>query len=274
MKTIVAATDFSTAGNRAVLRAAAIAAHAEGRLHIFHAASFRIEPEHVAHFAALVEGYFDTLRARIQCRFGTAIEVTGTDASAWQEIYDVLSRQEADLLVVGPHVHPNGIDTFHGTFVEQLVADCRVPVLVAGSDPEVPYRVSLATIDQGQASRDAMPFIRDVAPNAAIELMRIEPDDAPPRLSPDQGAGAVERFRDQAGLGMETRLVMARGDPRSRIREQVSAQKIDLVALTGAEPMNGLQTGFLRAPPCDLLVFPTVTDGKPTRKASPADSVI
>jgi nucleotide-binding universal stress UspA family protein len=115
MKTIIAATDFSKAGNQAVLRGAAIAARTGGRLHIFHASSFRIAPEHAAHFTALVEGYFDTLRARIQCRYGATLKVDGTDADVWRDIHTVLEQQDADLLVVGQHVHPIGINAFHGT---------------------------------------------------------------------------------------------------------------------------------------------------------------
>ncbi|WPY94423.1 universal stress protein [Limimaricola variabilis] len=266
MRTIIAATDFSKASNQAVLKGAAIAARTGAWLHIFHAARFRIEPDQAEHFAALAEGYIDTLRARVQCRFGPALEVSGTDSTAWQDIYPVLERQKADLLVVGQHVHPNGLDMFNGTFVERLATDCPVPVLVSVSDPETPYRRILATVDLGPASERAMPVLRAIAPDSKIDLMQIErarssvshPCDEPHGLgvAPTYSAHAAARFRDRAGFGTETELFVVEGDPRLRIRQEVSARSIDLVALTGAEPMRGLKDDFLRTPPCDLMVFP------------------
>jgi nucleotide-binding universal stress UspA family protein len=269
MNTIIAATDFSTAGNRAVLRAAYIAAHTDAQLYIFHAASMRLPLDQVSHFAVLIEGYIDTLRAQIQCRHGPALEVTGTDAAEWQEIYEVIDRHRADLLVVGPHVHPNGLDAFHGTFVERLAADCPVPLLISTSDPAMPYRLSLACVDLGPESESAIPVLRNVAPEVEITLMRIDLQTAESTIRCGEPGGevisatledtaqAVARFRDQVGLDAQTRIIAAQGDPRARIREQVASRAVDLVALTGADPMGGVQANFVKAPPCDLLVFPT-----------------
>ncbi|MGR3498634.1 MAG: universal stress protein [Limimaricola soesokkakensis] len=268
MKTIVAATDFSKAGNQAVLRGAEIAARKGERLRIFHASSFRIAPEQAAHFAALVEGYFDTLRARIQCRYGPRLEVDGTHADIWQDIHRVLTQQNAELLVVGQHVHPNGIDAFHGTFVERLAADCAVPVLVSTSAPEAPYRRALVAIDPSPENEKLIPVIRDVAPGSAIALMQVAPAEPGDELSCGpggaaanttlkQGARTIERLRDQTGLDPETEILMVKGNPRDRIRRLASARKLDLVALAGTGPMQELNGDFLRTPPCDLLVFPT-----------------
>ena len=260
MKTIVAATDFSKAGNGAVLRAAAIAARLGARLQVFHAATFRIAPEQAEHFASLVEGYFDTLRARIQCRFGSGIEVVCTDAPAWQDIREALDRPETALLVVGPHVHPNGLDTFHGTFVERMIADCPVPVLISLSPPETPYRAALLTIDAKTARDGAMGFVRTVAPEAGVETMRIDPGDLGER-SPCHGA------RDEGGRSARP---MAPGGPRARIETQVSAHGLDLLALTGADPLRGFGPGFVRTPPCDLLVFAPLGTRRPAGMAAPA----
>ncbi|WP_341212723.1 universal stress protein [uncultured Limimaricola sp.] len=275
MNTIIAATDFSTAGNRAVLRAADIAARTDARLHVFYAARMSLTPEQATHFAALVEGYFDTLRAQVQCRYGPALKVTGTDAAKWQEIYEVIDRQKADLLVVGPHVHPSGLDAFHGTFVERLAADCPVPLLISTSDPATPHRLSLASVDLGPESESAISVLRSVAPEAEITLMRIAPQTAENMarcggaeaevMSPtlESAAKALARFRDQVGLNVQTRIIAAQGDPRARIREEVASRAVDLVVLTGANPMGGLQTDFVKAPPCNLLVFPTALARQP-----------
>ncbi|MCP1169450.1 universal stress protein [Limimaricola litoreus] len=259
MTTIVAATDFSTAGNGAVLRAAALAAHMGARLHVFHAASFRIAPEQAEHFASLVEGYFDTLRARIQCRFGPEIEVDCTDATAWRAIHEALDREETALLVVGPHVHPNGLDTFHGTFVERLLADCPVPVLVSMSPPKTPYRAALVTTDAKAPREAAMGFVRAIAPEAEVETMRIDPRDLDEKAA--CGEAQVE--------GGQDRKIMAPGGPRARIETQVSAHGLDLVALTGADPLKGLDAGFVKTPPCDLLIFAPLATQRPARMETP-----
>ncbi|WP_432254831.1 universal stress protein [Limimaricola sp. AA108-03] len=282
METIVAATDFSKAGNQAVLRGAEIAARTGGRLHIFHASSFRIAPEQAAHFAALVEGYFDTLRARIQCRYGPRLDVDGTHANVWRDIHRVLAQQNAELLVVGQHVHPNGIDAFHGTFVERLAAECAVPVLVSTSAPEAPYRRTLVVIDPSPENEKLTPVIRDVAPGSAIALMQVAPAEPGDELpcAPDaarantvqeQGPRAIEGFRDRTGLDPETEILMVKGDPRDRIRRLASARGLDLVALSGTGPMPKLNGDFLRTPPCDLLVFPNAAR-RTTDTAFPAMS--
>ncbi|WP_017929140.1 universal stress protein [Limimaricola hongkongensis] len=270
MKTIVAATDFSKAGNQAVLRGAAIAAHTGGRLHIFHAANFRIAAEQKAHFNALVEGYFDTLRARIQCRYGSSLQVSHTYSGDWQDIYAILKRKKANLLVAGQHVHPNGIDMFHGTFVERLTADCPVPVLVSLSAPETPYRRVLVAVAPGPASETAIPVIRAIAPHSAIELIQVVPLDrdaetlcgsasgAATSVTPEQDTRAIEDLREKMGLALNTEMPDLKGDPRIKIRQKVSSDRTELIVFVNAGAVLDLKDSFIRTPPCDLLVCPTI----------------
>ncbi|PWB66081.1 MAG: hypothetical protein C3F17_02190, partial [Bradyrhizobiaceae bacterium] len=141
---ILAATDFSKRSDRAVRRAAMLAAAGGARLDLVHVVDDDQPERLVAAEREAAQAILDeTLRDWPELR-----GIEGRALVALGEPFDAIVRsvQEsaADLVVLGAHRRALLRDIFTGTTAERVMRTGHAPVLMVNTEPAGPYRKSLA----------------------------------------------------------------------------------------------------------------------------------
>jgi nucleotide-binding universal stress UspA family protein len=182
IKTILAATDFSPGGERALQRAAQLAAQHGAELTLLHVIptlpleAFKrllletpIETEQ-----RLVNVARTQLRERaddLRARYGVAVGVHVGIGRVHAEINGHAQACGADLIVIGAHGEHFLRDVFLGTTVSKVLRAGRHPLLIVRSAKTDPYRRILAAVDFSPSSRLALRVALKMADPASIYVL-------------------------------------------------------------------------------------------------------
>lgn len=256
MNVILAATDFSHRSDRAVRRAAMLAAANGARLDLVHVVDDD-QPERlvVAEREAAQAILDETLRDWPELR-----GIEGRALVALGEPFDAIVRsvQEsaADLVVLGAHRRALLRDIFTGTTAERVMRTGHAPVLMVNTEPAGPYRKSLAGLDLSEHSRRALAKANDLGLLAGTRLSAVHAYDVPERgamsyanidpLTIARHAGeAAQQARQQvaallADLGLGDATVrLKEGEPAAALIEAADELRPDLVVI-GTRGRGGL----------------------------------
>jgi len=295
---LLAATDFSVAGNQAVRRAALLAHEHGARLHILHVV------DHAGR-KPLRDGFLPTRDLDLQAAQardvlrGFAVEIAGTwDVSASIEVavgdpFKTLLKasEHAGLVVLGRHGRRGLRGLLVGGMVERMLRLCPHPVLAVRNPVHGPYRKVLAPIDctalsdaavrvadrmrHGQrlhvfhairSQRQAVLRNLDVPEHVIAEARRREEAETSARM---------QRALSRLGLaGTPLGFGMAFGPPaRSSLRHAQDLGADLIVVGTRARSRLGqllfgsVSGRLLAEASCDLLVVPGRRDGAPPQPA-------
>lgn len=189
------------------------------------------------------------------------------------------SRQlHANLIVIGAHGKLSLKDEVLGTTGQKLARKADIPLLVVKKPAQSSYRRILAATDFSAASRQALEFAMNVAPDADIDLLHVYGVWGESRLSM-AGAGPRDRnaYRlqveksDSATLqgwteqiklnGRKPVLHVRQGHPANLISQMATERQADLVVMgtTGQSGLPYILLGsvaekVLRIVPCDTLI--------------------
>ncbi len=252
LKRILAATDFSSTAQRAVARAARLAAENGARLDIVHVtrplsrsllAWLRREPA--------VAAAVDEARQKLADAVASASKhgadarghlVTGAPVAT---IAATSRRLRANLVVVGARGALGLRDQMLGTTAERLIEQLSGDVLVVRRPTGAPYRRLLACVDTGPAAAQALRCALQLAPQAKVQVLHAyEPPLASvlrsnPHLAREHKAversrasEAIDEFLRDASVDIDRlKVALKVGDPRPVFERAAAQFDPDLIAV-------------------------------------------
>lgn len=156
MKTIVAATDFSTRSQRALRRAGLLARQWEAKLTLVHVVDDD-QPESLVDLERREAGNF------LNEQIGSVAELQGVRCSAvvatgeaFDGVLHTAKSASADLIVMGTHRKQLLRDTFVGTTIERVIRTGPYPVLMVNKEVTHSYRHVLGAVDLSVPSAQAI----------------------------------------------------------------------------------------------------------------------
>jgi len=279
---IIAATDFSSDANRAVLRAALIARQQGAELHLLHVtAPLALYPgqdvgpaDSAAIPAALGEQAEATARV-LRERYDIRVHVVQRIGRAHSQIAEYANEVNAGLVVVGARGASPLLRLLIGSTAWRLLRVCRCPVLIVRSEPVAPYGRILAAVDFFQHSHVVLEWARRLAADGRLHLMHaLEPLDESGLRAKGLDGAAIKQRREEmraiaenllanlsAGLQGEVESHIESGYPSSRILESAADWSAELIVL-GRQGRGGLEDFLLgsvskdvaQAADCDVLL--------------------
>lgn len=286
VRTVVAATDFSDRAERAVHRAAQLAAAHGARLHLVHAAR-RITPAPAwggagvdvwldeSKVTARLQASLDALAGSMASQYGVQTSTTLVDGNT-----RALTAQAegADLLVIGATGEGAIARRLFGSTAQSVVRAASVPVLVVRLPAHGPYQRLIGATDLSADAERAIARGTALAPDATLSLLtaldvpkvRIELIEG---LDEAERAARVQQARDHARaelgklaarLGHAAAGIYVRdGRPSVELLRLAEDTEAELVCI-GAHGKTRLEAGLLGSTSlhaateasCDVLVVP------------------
>jgi len=278
-KTILHATDFSDASQRALEQARKLAAYHGARLHVVHVQILfeaRYPALAVATLASQHERSEQQLREWLASKGGDVIMAKLEHARASVAIADYAESHDIDLIVVGSHGY-SGIDgLLMGSEARRLVRLTHKPVLVVRSEAEtdatdVPYGHLLAPVDFSAASLAALRQADQLATRYGASLTALHSLDV---LEPTHYAyvssqiqmplarQALDKFLAKADLATKPEQIVSAAAAAASIVETASSRGVDLVVIarSGMGTLQRFLLGstterVLNSAVCDVLVL-------------------
>ncbi len=280
--TIVAATDFSNAAKRAVLRAALIAKQHGAELHLLHVAPLlalypgqEVDPAKGAVNGAAISDRFDAMGQMLHERYGIRVRLAQRIGRAHTQIADYAATMRADLVVVGARGESAILRLLLGSTVSRLLRVRQGPVLIVRGDPVKPYDQVLAALDFSSHAPVVVAWAGTLAGNGQVRLLHVlEPldenglrakglDDATIRHRQEEmrttAGNLMADLRSKLPSEMETHIET--GYAPARILECAVVWRVELIVL-GRQGCGGLEEFLLgsvskdvaQAADCDVLV--------------------
>lgn len=265
MSPIVAATDFSSDANRAVLRAALIARQQGAELHLLHVtAPLALYPgqdvgpaDSAAIPAALGEQVEASARV-LRERYDIPVHVARRIGRAHSQIADYATEVGAGLVVAGARGRSPLLRLLLGSTAWRLLRVCRGPVLIVRGEPVAPYGRVLAAVDFFPHSRVVVEWASRLAADGGLRLLHaLEPLDESGLRAKGVDGAVIKQGRDEMRAIAEnlmanlcasvpgeekTRIdsLIEPGYPPIRILESAASWRADLIVL-GRQGRGGLE---------------------------------
>lgn len=286
VRTVVAATDFSDRAERAVHRAAQLAAAHGARLHLVHAAR-RITPVPAwggagvdvwldeTKVTARLQASLDALAASMASQYGVQTSSALVDGNT-REL--TAQAEGADLLVIGATGEGAIARRLFGSTAQSVVRAASVPVLVVRLPAHGPYQRLIGATDLSADAERAIARGIAFAPAATLSLLtaldvpsiRIELIEG---LDEAERAARVQQAREHARTELG-KLAARLGHPAAGIYVRDGRPSVELLRLVedteaelvciGAHGKTRLEAGLLGSTSlhaateasCDVLVVP------------------
>lgn len=170
LKNILAATDLSPRGDKALARAAHLAREHSARLAILYVQQERARENAKLHRIAgtIEKGLRETIAA---WSLDDAAAITLVSGRPSAEIIRHAREAEADLIVAGDRGANLLADLIRPATAESLVRQGDRPLLLVQHTPRGPYRRVLVPVDFSEHSRAALEYARRLAPDAEIHVL-------------------------------------------------------------------------------------------------------
>jgi len=264
VKSVLIATDFSEASEKALRHAIAIARHYGAKLYLAHVVSSlgftMVGPDAVAQASDIVWRDARELEHRlIQSGALSALphEVIVRDGNVWDELDQIIDEQQIELVVIGTHARRGLGKLLLGSVAEHIFrhADCLVLTVGPGSLPDSPVgstraiRPFLFATDFSQASLCALPYAISAANHFGTQLvlLHVISDFPMPRGVDWPSANDVIQMRENARVSSLRRLedltsqslklsitpecVVEFGEPADKILEVAKTVQSDAIVL-------------------------------------------
>jgi nucleotide-binding universal stress UspA family protein len=277
LTTIVAATDFSAAANRAVWRATLIARQQGAQLHLLHVtAPLALYPgqeiDPTVGEAPLHER-FAVMAQMLHEHYGIGVHLAQRIGRAHTQIADYAATVGAELVAVGARGESSMPPLLLGSTTSRLLRVRRGAVLIVRGEPNEPYEQVLAAVDFFAHTQAVANWASRLAGAGRVRLLHVqEPmheSGLRPRgandatIRPQQMHAIVEKLMADLhpGLSDEVDKRIETGHPPARILECAKDWQADLIVL-GRQGNIGLEAFLLgsvsknviQAADCDVLV--------------------
>jgi len=234
---ILAATDFSPAADRAVLRAAFIAKQSGAELTLLHVVSplalypgMDIGPDTEAFDAAGERAAADRLEALarvLRDRFTLSVRTAQRIGRVHRQIADYAVSHGADLVVVGARGENSLARLLLGSTTWRLLRVRRGAILVVRQAPVGAYRATLAALDFSDDSHAALAWAARLAADGRLEALHALPREDEARLRAAGLDGAtIERRRAEMRASAEKLMANLPAGATPRIEQGPAAEAI------------------------------------------------
>jgi nucleotide-binding universal stress UspA family protein len=188
LRSILLATDFSAASEKALHHALSIARYFNSKLYFVHVVSSlgltMAGPEAISSSASLAQRDAALLERKLildgtlrELRHQTIIR----EGDVWEQLESVLRHERIDLIVVGTHSRTGVMKLVMGSVAEQIFRHAFCPVLTVGPhcpfEPELPPpkepRPLLFPTDFSESSLAALPYAISIANQAKAQLVLV-----------------------------------------------------------------------------------------------------
>ncbi len=269
MTCMIAATDLSERGDRAVQRAFLLAGKAGANLIAVTVVDDSLPADVAAVMVPACEAQLTRLIAAIPSAGTVAHEIRVMRGDAALAVAALSAAERADLLILGLHRARPIADVFRETTMERIVRQVACPVLLVCTPAATPYHGVVAAVDFSPAAAAALRRAHAIAPDAplvAVHALHVPyrglmPADTVGAFLGEAEAAEAEWRRTQtlpAGLG---KVELIEGSVEPVVSGVLSRTGADLIAL-GAHARSWLHAALvgsvvarmMREPPCDLLI--------------------
>jgi nucleotide-binding universal stress UspA family protein len=265
LKSVLVATDFSTASERYLRRALAIAQHFGAKLYLTHVVSsigYAIAGPPAQELALEAsERDLQQLEKHLLADgslAGLQHEFLTTKGVVWEELQSIIEQRQIDLVVIGTHGRQNLRKFVLGSVAEQVFrrSNCLVLTVGPGSVQESAleksraFRPFLFATDFGDASLHALPHAISFANHfgAKLVLLHVEPLTPVPegfhwsstsldvqKLRDDARFKAVGRLKEilshQAPLAAKPEFLVKFGAPSEMVLRAAAELQSDLIIM-------------------------------------------
>lgn len=192
LKIILALTDFSTASEHSLERAAQLAVEHQAELRILYAAE---QPD---------RKFLDPL-ARLQQRgrqLGRRHDISVQALSHSDCVLDdaLEHAADADLLVLDQRLHRHLLKFWRGTTLDHLIRHCECPILVVKQASNIPYEKTLVAIDFSAESTNLVRYASRFGRDSELELFNASTRVSENRLDQAGGRSALMKAYRQAAF--------------------------------------------------------------------------
>ena len=271
--TILATTDLSARGDRALRRALRLANDHGAALHVLHVIDDAI-PEDIAQ--TLRDTAETTLTRFIRSmKGGDAVTVTVVHGDPITSVVDAIKVARPDLLVMGTHRTRPFFDSWRETTAQHITRLVDCPVLIVKDAEDKAYDTVLAATDFSPTAAAAIDFADTLAPGATITPVHAY--HVPYRGMLAHGAGGSDEleaiFRtDAQDADVRWRAsntlpascgetVLMIGQPRHALSTVATDKAAPLICAgahgrvgQGRALLGSTALDLMRAPPCDVLI--------------------
>lgn len=280
--TLVAATDFSAAANRAMLRAALLARQQGAELHLLHVTSplalypgQDVGPADGATLPAALGKQVEATAQVLRERYGIRVQTAQRIGRAHSQIADYAASVGAGLVVIGARGEGLLPRLLLGSTAWRLLRVRPGPVLIVRGEPVEPYGRVLAAVDFFPHSHAVVEWASWLAGYGYLQLLHIlEPLDESGLRARGLDGAAIQQRRDEmraiaknlmanlcSGAPGEMESHIEPGYPPARILESAADWRADLIVL-GRQGRSGLEDFLLggvskdvaQAADCDVLL--------------------
>jgi nucleotide-binding universal stress UspA family protein len=288
IKSILAATDFSTNAARAVYRAAHLASEHAAGLSLLHVVPGEVlsELREIFRSSVYVEQHIlEDAKRRLEALAEDLRPVANSAPECFTRGGNVLDEVLAaadysDVLVLGAHGSRALGDLLIGTTAERLLRWSRRPMLVAKQEAISPYRRVIVPVDFSVHSISALRFAQQIAPAAELLLFHAYecpyeselhaanvPDQTIEKYHTDrrnQATSNMESLRDRTlASGAATTISVECGNAKTDIAAKAAELGSDLIVmgkhgrtLIGEFFLGGVTRHTVARAPCDVAVVP------------------
>ncbi len=277
---ILVATDLSARSDRAIARAAELAATTRARLTVVHVIDDDLPKSVVQHLSVAAKAEIETSLSKLDKARQNDASIHVLTGAADRDIVGTAEAWEADLVVMGVHRNEDGRRPLTGTTLERVVRTGRSPVLVVKDLTDGPYQRALIATDFSVHARRALRVASVIAPDSARHLVHayhvpftgLHPSESLRQSVQETHEAELAAFvreelaalihsalpEDEAGAPLDAQAIA--GDVHGVIYGEIQRLEPDLLVLgthgrTGvAQLMLGsVAAEFMNKPPCDVL---------------------
>jgi len=271
--TLLVATDLSIRSDRAIERAALLAADRELELTVLHVIDDDLPATLADQLAKAAEIELASVAAGLHQRHAIRVVPLVEFGKPHRKIIDVAERISAQLLVLG--THREDAVSFRGTTVERVIRDGPFPCIVAVQRPERPYNEIVAGVDFSAHARRAVEFALDFFPSVDLALVHAYHIPYRGLLYAGRSVSKSDEIQITDQVEKEFTAFLAgfkdlrhgitctseEGLPHAVVRNQIARLQADLV-IVGTHGRTGLPRAILGSvaenllsnPPCDIAV--------------------
>jgi universal stress protein E len=153
---ILAATDFSARSELAVKRAASLCNQFNAELQLLHVVDDDQPANIVDQETQQATSLLQAMATEIPNETGKRLMTVVKAGDPFQEIVQVATGNDADLIAMGSHRRQILRDVFVGTTIERVMRTGHHPVLMVNADLKGSYRRVLVATDMSEASANAL----------------------------------------------------------------------------------------------------------------------
>lgn len=171
MKTIIGTTDLSARSDRAVQRAAMIAAQQKARLVVLHVVDDELPARVADHQRNEAQASIEEGLASLPEATAIAASVQVVFGEHYSTIIDLAETEDASLVVIGKHRDDSLLDLFRGSTGELVMRFGTRPVLIVKQRPARAYASVLVATDFSPPSRRALEVAVSLVPDGSFQLL-------------------------------------------------------------------------------------------------------